>query len=96
MLRTYLMLAAFGLAFAPAAALAGQGYDAREVVVHIFQMADTDETGTLTRTEYEDAKLQDYGVTFEQSDLDSNGETSLDEYLELYDSHHPSDDRASL
>ena len=67
------------------------GHNAINVVVHIFDTADQDRDGVLTRVEYEDAGLQNYGVTFEQSDLDADGLTSLDEYIELYKFHHTTD-----
>jgi len=65
------------------------GYDPVDVVRHIFNTADQDENGLLTQLEYEDAGLQRYGVTFEQSDLDADGATSMQEYLLLYEFHHP-------
>ncbi len=77
---------------APAPAAAGEGcgqQNAETVVLHIFQFADTDGDGLLSAAEYEEAGLGGYGLTFEQSDLDGNGETSWEEYLELYLQHHP-------
>ncbi len=65
------------------------GYDPVDVVQHIFNTADQDRDGLLTQLEYEDAGLQVYGVTFEQSDLDADGATSIQEYLLLYEFHHP-------
>ena len=67
------------------------GYDPVDVVQHIFNTADQDQDGLLTQLEYEDAGLQVYGVTFEQSDLDADGATSIQEYLLLYEFHHPVD-----
>jgi hypothetical protein len=65
------------------------GYDPVEVVRHIFDTADRNRDGVLTRLEYEDAGLQLYGVTFEESDLDADGATSMQEYIWLYEYHHP-------
>ncbi len=67
------------------------GYDPVDVVQHIFNTADQDQDGLLTQLEYEDAGLQVYGVTFEQSDLDADGATSIHEYILLYEFHHPVD-----
>ena len=70
--------------------------DAVSVVQHIFDQADRDQDGILTQTEYEQAGLQHYGVTFQQSDLDGDGRTSLEEYLALYESHHPAGDETEV
>ena len=77
-------------------ALGGEGHSARSVVEHIFDVADKDGSGTLTRAEYEGARLQDFGVTFEESDTNADGETSLAEYLALYEQHHGSAEGAGL
>jgi len=79
------------LAASPAAAGEGCG-DARGAearVEHIFQSADMDGDGRLTRAEYEGAALSRFGLSFEASDLDSDGATDLTEYLEIYRMHHP-------
>jgi len=60
-------------------------------VARIFEAADRDRSGTLTPAEYADANLERFGVSFEASDVNSDGETSLAEYLVLYDVHHPSE-----
>lgn len=86
----------FALALLPVyltAANASAGSDARAVVQHIFEMADENRDGSLDRSEYEAAGLQRYGVTFEQSDANADGETTMEEYLELYERHHPPADR---
>ena len=77
-------------------ALGGEGHSARSIVEHIFDVADEDGSGTLTRAEYEGARLQDFGVTFEESDTNADGETSLAEYLALYEQHHGSGDGVGL
>ena len=69
-------------------AVAGGFGDAREVAVHIFEMADRDESGALTPDEFEAADLAAYGVDFEAYDADADGETSRDEYLQMFDAHH--------
>lgn len=73
------------------AALAGEGCGggALATVQHIFDVADTDGDGFLTATEYDTAGLQTYGVGFAESDANGDGRTSLDEYLTLYEKHHP-------
>jgi len=77
------------LALAPASAAAGGGEGDVSVVEHIFEMADRDGSGTLSSAEYGEAGLQRFGLSFEQSDTNSDGETSLAEYVELYEMHHP-------
>jgi hypothetical protein len=77
--------------FVTATALAGSGHDARSIVTHIFNEADSDGNGTLSPDEYAAAALERYGVRFEDCDRDANGETTLEEYLELYESHHETD-----
>ena len=83
-------------AFLADASLSGEGVDHRSVVRHIFDVADTDGSGTLTPEEYTASELDRYGVSFEQCDADGDGETSLAEYLDLYDRHHPDPDGVSL
>ncbi len=85
LISTYLISLVLIIGFGPAA-LAGDG---REVVEHIFEMADADEDGALSATEYEEAELARYGVSFEQTDADGDGSTSFEEYLSLYEAHHP-------
>jgi hypothetical protein len=79
------------LASSPAAAGSGcsAGKDGSSIVYDLFDAADRDHDGLLTRAEYEDAGLQGYGVSFSESDLNADGTTSLEEYLELYLRHHP-------
>ncbi len=74
-------------------ALAGDGHDAYRVVQHIFDVSDTDRSGSLSRAEYTAAGLQRFGVSFDECDADGDGETTLAEYLAVYDRHHPSEDR---
>jgi len=97
--RTFLVLSFLlaGLLVAASADAGGcmSGDGAVGIVKHIFDRADQDQDGLLTQVEYEDAGLQNYGVTFEQSDTDADGTTSLDEYIELYEKHHPASDEGS-
>jgi len=78
-----------GLVGVAAPVAAGEGAHPLAVVQKIFDTADVDGSGTLTAAEYRAAALQDFGVSFAQSDLDGDGETTLEEYLELYVAHHP-------
>lgn len=89
-----LSLMALLLNAAPAAAGEGCSQSAEAAVLQLFEAADANQDGSLTRAEYEGAGLQQFGVSFEESDLDSNGVTSDGEYLELYRMHHPSVDRS--
>lgn len=92
-----LALAAFAIPVGATAEGGCQGAkDAESVVQHIFDQADRDLDGSLTQSEYEQAGLERYGVTFEQSDLDGDGGTSIDEYLVLYESHHPAGDETEV
>lgn len=83
---------AFALALAvvwASPATAGDALESEAVVAHIFDEADTDDSGALDATEYATAGLARYGVAFEDSDLDGDGETTRAEYLQLYRAHHP-------
>jgi hypothetical protein len=76
----------------PASAGEGCAGSAEAKVEHIFDAADGDGSGSLTRGEYESAGLEDFGVSFDESDADGNGETTLDEYMDLYHrTHSPAD-----
>ncbi len=77
-------------------AWAGPGCGGTSAVQHIFDAADEDGDGALTQAEYEGAGLQEFGVSFFDSDLDGDGVTSLDEYQTLYDMHHPKRDEAEV
>ncbi len=93
MRRTLILSILIAIAsFFGTAAWAGPGCGATSMVQHIFDKADEDGDGALTQAEYEGAGLQEYGVSFADSDLDGDGVTSLDEYQRLYDQHHPSGD----
>lgn len=74
-------------------ALAGGGCQEgpHAAVAEIFESADRDGSGTLTPAEYADANLERFGVSFEATDVNADGETTLSEYLALYDVHHPSE-----
>lgn len=66
------------------------GDDAVAIVEHIFKSADSNQDGILTPAEYEGAGLERFGVTFAESDADGDGLLTLEEYVELYERHHPS------
>ncbi|MDJ0852502.1 MAG: hypothetical protein QNK04_29370 [Myxococcota bacterium] len=91
-----LATAAFAIGVLPITAGAGEGHDPRFVVEHIFDVADQDQSQTLSSEEYAAAGLERYGVSFEETDANGDGETSLDEYLELYERHHPGDARVGI
>jgi len=90
-MRLSILFCSFALMTAPVAATAGGGH---AVVQHVFDMSDQDQDGVLSPEEYENAGLERYGVTFEQADADGDGKTSIDEYFELYEAHHPPADPA--
>ncbi|MBM4246813.1 MAG: hypothetical protein FJ148_23980 [Deltaproteobacteria bacterium] len=89
-------LAALLLSASPGAAGEGCPQSAEQAVRQLFEGADTNQDRSLTRAEYEDAGLQEFGVAFEESDLDADGLTSASEYLELYRKHHPPVDRSDI
>jgi len=76
------------LAFCAGPALAGEDCGAFDIVTHIFDVSDTDGSGSLSRQEYLDAGLDRYGVPFDEYDADGDGEASIDEYVEMYDRYH--------
>ena len=57
----------------------------------LTRISDTDGNGSLSRVEYEEAGLERYGVSFDEYDANGDGETSFDEYIALYEKHHPAD-----
>ncbi len=75
-------------AASPALAFPQGSSDGTAVVKHIFEQADTDKSGALSAQEYKEAGLHEFGVSFEDSDTNDDGETSLVEYLALYERHH--------
>jgi hypothetical protein len=95
-MRLHLFVAAGAVAASaavPLVATAGGGHCGGDSVVqHIFDMADQDRDGALSRDEYVEAGLERYGVSFEETDANADGVTSMAEYLELYQRHHPADD----
>jgi len=92
------MILSVGIAAAVLTTLgtAGGPENARAVVEHIFAMADQDRSGTLTRSEYAEARLERFGVSFEECDANGDGETSMAEYLAVYERHHPSGEHAEI
>ena len=87
-MRSLAFIAVSMFVLSSTASAEGCAKDAESVVQHIFDEADQDRDGNLTRSEYEAAGLQEFGVSFEASDTDANGSTSIAEYLELYKRHH--------
>jgi hypothetical protein len=88
-MRSLAFIVVAALVLSSTASAEGCTKDAESVVQHIFEKADQDRDGNLTRSEYEAAGLQGFGVSFEESDTDGNGGTSIAEYLDLYRRHHP-------
>ena len=77
-------------------ATAGEGHDGVAVAAHIFDMADQDDDGQLPPAVSAAAGLERYGVSFAGSDLDGDGVTTREEYLELYRAHHPPTDGSDV
>jgi hypothetical protein len=90
-----LVLAAL-LAAGPAAAGSGCSGSAEAAVQQIFEEADADASGALTRAEYESANLVRFGTAFEATDSNADGETTLSEYLAHYEAHHPAEDETDI
>lgn len=82
------VVAAFLVSVVVSNSNAGETSDGFSVVDHIFQTADTDQDGVLTRAEHDAAGLQKYGVKFEDFDANEDGSISISEYRTLYEKHH--------
>lgn len=85
----FLGLFALALFAVSPTATAGGGCESGSVVHHIFEKADQNQDGTLTQAEFESAGLQEFGLSFGESDTNADGGISMTEYLELYEKHHP-------
>lgn len=83
------ILALAALVCVASGASAGPGCGSASAVQHVFEAADANGDGLLTRAEYEGAGLEAFGVSFAESDLDGDGATTLLEYETLYEMHHP-------
>jgi len=83
------ILAILAICTLPLSVFAQGVMDGEAVVEHIFDVADTNEDGTLSDDEYTDARLSEYGLTFDQCDTNQDGGLAFDEYLDLYNAHHP-------
>ena len=86
MLALFYVILSFAL---PVVALAEDTMDGEAIVEHIFDVADLNEDGVLDIDEYENARLGEYGLSFEECDTNQDGVLELDEYLDLYIAHHP-------
>ena len=80
--------ASLAMVATPAAVLAGGGYDAQFVVEHIFDVADQNEDRSLSLEEFDAAGLQQFGLSFAESDTNADGGVSILEYLDLYRRYH--------
>lgn len=63
-------------------------YD-RGRVEQLFRQADANDDGALSPQEFEEARLGDFGVSFESFDANSDGRTTMGEYFALFDRFHP-------
>ena len=59
------------------------------IAEHIFDMSDTDGDNALSPEEFAASELERYGVDFDDYDVDGDGFTSFDEYLNFFEAHHP-------
>lgn len=89
--RTSAIVAIFAALSMAGVAATAQAFDAdaRETVRSLFRSADRDRDGSLSEEEYLDAELDRYGVSFDRSDANGDGGTTLAEYVALFERHHP-------
>jgi hypothetical protein len=66
--------------------------EAGSIAAHIFDMSDSDADGYLSPDEFASAGLERFGMSFEDYDVNGDGETSVHEYFDLFDAHHPPTD----
>ena len=57
-------------------------------MAHHIDVADQNEDGSLSLEEFDGAGLQQFGLSFVESDTNSDGGVSIPEYLELYRRYH--------
>jgi hypothetical protein len=79
----------FGLVGTPASEASDCDGDALGIAGHIFDTSDTNADGALTPAEFAEAGLERYGVAFAEFDVDGDGLTSVDEFFDLFEMHHP-------
>lgn len=95
--KTILLAAACALAIAsPCAAMEHAGPHARAQVGQLFKQSDADGNGSLSKEEFQAARLAEYGVGFETFDANSDGRITLAEYLALFERYHPSEHQPEL
>jgi hypothetical protein len=102
--RVFVLLGTLFVAVAVAVAASAQYQDGGEmeslecphsssggaaIAEHIFDMSDTNGDDALSPEEFAAAGLERYGMNFEAYDVDEDGFTSFDEYLDVFEAHHP-------
>ena len=71
-------------------AFAGEQPSPLAIAQHIFEKADVDKDGVLTRDEHESAGLGRFGAEFADFDADRDSRVTWDEYRTLFERHHQS------
>ena len=82
------------LAFSPSlyAGSCGGGdhtHSVQEKAMSIFDKADNNNDGFINTGEFSAAKLSKYGSTFANLDLNKDKQISKEEYMEVFNRHHP-------
>ena len=62
-----------------------------DVAKHIFDSADVNADGVLSKEEYNKAGLSKYGGDIGAFDLNSDDKVVLEEYIKVFEKHHSSD-----
>lgn len=94
--RVFAIAALASLLATPGLAMEHSGAEARARVEQMFRGADGDQDGSLSAEEFEAARLGEYGVGFEAFDANSDGKTTIAEYLALFERYHPSERQPEL
>ena len=88
MFRTLSIAAVVALAAATGAVVAAKGSSPIEMAKLVFERADADGNGFLSREEHRAAGLARYGVSFRDFDLNLDSRVTLSEYLAAFRRYH--------
>ena len=91
MRRVFVLLVSSSFLFASSGALAGEscGGSGASAAGHVFDKADANGDGALTRAEYDAAGFERFGLDFEAYDQNGDGRASASEYQAVFEQHHP-------